>query len=145
MKQFVHTIFIATFCLHLATPVLSQSGSDAILGVWFNEEKDGKVMIYKEGGKYYGKIVWREDVPGTSPLDEKNPDPNLRTRKKVGLVILNDFVYQGSEWKDGTIYDPKSGKTYSCVIKLQSDGRLYVRGYVGISLIGRTTYWTRAE
>jgi uncharacterized protein (DUF2147 family) len=145
MKQIMLAYLGLFYCLHVAVPVIAQAGEDAILGVWFNEEKDGKVMIYKENGKFYGKLVWRDDVPGTSPLDEKNPDPALRTRKKVGIVLLNDFDYVGGDWKNGTIYDPKSGKTYSCVIKLQDDGSLYVRGYVGISLIGRTTYWTRAD
>jgi uncharacterized protein (DUF2147 family) len=125
--------------------LLAQGQEDDILGIWFNEEKDGKVKIYKQDGQFFGKIVWREDVPGTSPYDVKNPDPELRDRKKVGLVILKDFEFEDNKWEGGTIYDPKSGKTYSCVMKLMEDGSLYVRGYVGISLIGRTTYWTRAD
>jgi uncharacterized protein (DUF2147 family) len=57
-----------------------------------------------------------------------------------------DFVYDGEGvWEDGDIYDPKSGKTYSCYMKLQSMDKLKVRGYIGISLIGRTTYWTRTS
>jgi uncharacterized protein (DUF2147 family) len=142
MKRFFALVFLYGL---IAGSVYAQSDDEAILGVWFNEEKDGKVKIYKEDGKFFGKIVWREDVPGTSPLDVNNPDPELRKRKKVGLVILKDFEYDNGKWEDGTIYDPKNGKTYSCVIKLEDDGRLYVRGYVGISWIGRTTYWTRAD
>jgi len=142
MKRFFALVFLYGL---IAGSVYAQSDDEAILGVWFNEEKDGKVKIYKEDGKFFGKIVWREDVPGTSPLDVNNPDPELRKRKKVGLVILKDFEYDDGKWEDGTIYDPKNGKTYSCVIKLEDDGRLYVRGYVGISWIGRTTYWTRAD
>ena len=124
---------------------MAQVQEDDILGIWYNEEKDGKVKIYKQDGNFFGKIVWRDDVPGTSPYDVKNPDPELRKRKKVGLVILKDFEFDEDKWEGGTIYDPKSGKTYSCVMKLMDDGSLYVRGYVGISLIGRTTYWTRAS
>ena len=113
---------------------------DAILGIWYNEEKDGKIKIYKEDGKFFGKIVWHKTGPDISAYDVKNPDPELRTQKKVGLVILKNFEFDDGEWDDGKIYDPKNGKTYSCIIKLQDDGSLYVRGYIGFSLIGRTTY-----
>lgn len=123
----------------------AQANPDALLGIWFNEEKDAKIKIYKEDGMYFGKIVWHKTGEDISPYDQNNPDPELQKRKKVGLVILKDFEFDGGQWEDGTIYDPKSGKTYSCVIKLQKDGGLNVRGYIGISLLGRTTHWTKAE
>jgi uncharacterized protein (DUF2147 family) len=125
--------------------LFAQANPDAILGIWFNEEKDAKIKVYKENGNYFGKIVWHRTGDDVSPFDENNPDPELRKRKKVGLVILKDFEYDDGQWEDGTIYDPKSGKTYSCIIKLQKDGGLHVRGYIGISLLGRTTHWTKAE
>jgi len=125
--------------------LFAQANPDAILGIWFNEEKDAKINVYKENGNYFGKIVWHRTGDDVSPFDENNPDPELRKRKKVGLVILKDFEYDDGQWEDGTIYDPKSGKTYSCIIKLQKDGGLHVRGYIGISLLGRTTHWTKAE
>ncbi len=145
MKRFLTVLSLLAIFMGRVAVVYAQDNPDAILGVWFNEEKDGKVKIYKEDGKYFGKLVWRDDVPGTSPYDVKNPDPELRKRKKVGIILLKDFVYDDGRWEDGTIYDPKSGKTYSCYMKLLDDGRLYVRGYIGFSLIGRTTYWTRAD
>ena len=123
----------------------AQANPDDILGIWYNEEKDAKIKVYKENGKYYGKIVWHKTGPDISPYDSKNPDPELRKRKKLGLIILKDFIYDDGQWEDGEIYDPKSGKTYSCNIKMQKDGSLNVRGYIGISLLGRTTHWTRAE
>ena len=46
-------------------------------------------------------------------------------------------------WKEGTIYDPESGKTYSCKLTLESPKRLKVRGFIGFSFIGRTQIWTR--
>ncbi len=129
----------------LSFELFAQANPDAILGIWFNEEKDAKIKIYKENGEYFGKVVWRKAEEGTSDYDVNNPDPELQKRKKVGLVILTDFKFDDGQWEDGEIYDPKSGKTYSCVIKLQKDGSLHVRGYVGISLLGRTTQWTKAE
>ena len=123
----------------------AQANPDAMLGIWFNEEKDAKIKVYKENGKFYGKIVWHKTGDGISAYDEHNPDPELQKRKKVGLVILTDFEFHNGQWEDGEIYDPKKGKTYSCVIKLEKDGSLNVRGFIGFSLIGRTTYWTKAE
>jgi uncharacterized protein (DUF2147 family) len=63
-----------------------------------------------------------------------------------GLILLNNFVFDADDkvWEDGTIYDPKNGKTYSCNITLVDD-KLNVRGYVGISMIGRTAIWTKAN
>ena len=50
-----------------------------------------------------------------------------------------------TRWDSGTIYDPKSGSTYSCFMELDGPDRIKVRGFIGISLIGRTDVWTRAQ
>jgi uncharacterized protein (DUF2147 family) len=59
--------------------------------------------------------------------------------------VLKNFVFDGKdEWEDGTIYDPKNGKTYSCYIRYaEYPNLLKIRGYIGVSLLGRTTYWTK--
>ncbi|MCH8553980.1 MAG: DUF2147 domain-containing protein [Schleiferiaceae bacterium] len=113
----------------------------AILGVWTNPQKDAKFEIYEKDNKYFGKIIWGT---GRDTKDSKNPDPKLRGRDLVGLIILNNFVYDGKNtWVDGTIYDPQDGKTYSCKLTLTSPNKLDVRGYLGISLFGRTETWTK--
>ena len=76
-------------------------------------------------------------------MDDENPEENLQNRPIIGLVILKDFIFDGDdEWEDGTIYDPKNGKTYSCYMKLDEEGILKIRGFIGISWIGRNSYWT---
>ncbi len=125
--------------------------SDDILGVWMNEDKDANVEIYKEGDKYYGKIVWLlnpiDEETNKPKLDDENADESLRDRPVMGLLLLKDFVFDGDdEWEDGEIYDPKNGKTYSCYMEFEDEddmNTLKIRGYIGISLLGRTTYWTR--
>jgi len=118
-----------------------------ILGNWFNEEKDAKVEIYVDEGKYFGKVVWLEEPneeDGKAKLDDENPDAELQKRPVMGLLLMTNFDYEGEgEWENGDIYDPKSGKTYSCYMKLESKEKLKVRGFIGVSWIGRTTYWTR--
>lgn len=121
--------------------------AEDILGLWFNEEKDAKVEIYVDNGKYFGKVVWLEEPNeenGKPKLDDENPDEELQKRPIMGLLLMIDFDYEGDgEWENGDIYDPKSGKTYSCYMKLESKEKLKVRGFIGVSWIGRTTYWTR--
>jgi uncharacterized protein (DUF2147 family) len=122
--------------------------ADDVLGIWYNEEKDAKVEIYKEKDQYFGKIIWLEEPidpeTGEPKLDDENPDEELQKRPVMGLLLVKDFVYDGDGvWEDGEIYDPKNGNTYSCYMKLENINKLKVRGFIGISWIGRTTYWTR--
>lgn len=139
------TILLLTMILATGS-LFAQSQADKILGTWLNEEKDGKIEIYKTGEKYFGKIVWGKELyepdGKTSRTDRKNPDPKLRSRKLEGLVILTNFRYDDDEWEGGKIYDPKSGKTYSCVMRFKGS-ILVIKGYVGVTWLGRTTVWTR--
>lgn len=139
-------LFVLLFTSAAIKATAQTPGPSAIIGVWLNEEKDGKIEIYQSGDKYYGKLIWGRNLilsDGRLRLDDNNPDYHLKARNLLNLVILTDFVYKDGDWEDGKIYDPKSGKTYSSVIKFAGN-KLNIRGYVGISLFGRTTVWTRA-
>ncbi len=122
---------------------------DDVLGEWLTEDKDAKIEIYKKDGEYYGKIIWLKEPlrNGKPKTDDKNPDKSKRERKLLGLVIMTHFIYdEDGVWEDGNIYDPKSGNTYSCKMTLSKDKKtLEVRGYIGISLFGRTSVWTKTE
>jgi len=121
---------------------------DAIIGKWINSTAEAHIDISKRNDKYYGKIVWIKDPKGTESTvktDVKNPDPALRKRTILGMEILKDFIYEDGKWTDGTIYDPKSGKVYSCVMTIKENGQLNMRGYIGISLIGRSETWKRVK
>ncbi len=145
---------LSVMLLFLISVSAFAASRDDILGVWIDQEKDAKIEIFKCADKYCGKIVFlkepdyppgsTEGTPGTPKLDDRNPDTALRTRPVVGLQIVNNFVYAGdSLWKDGTVYDPKKGKTYSGKMTLVSSNQLNLRGFIGITLIGRTATWTR--
>lgn len=120
-----------------------------IIGIWYNEEKTSKVQIYQEGQKFYAKIVWLKEPidpeTGKSKKDKLNPDPKLKNAPRLGLVVIKDMIFNGSdEWKEGTIYDPNNGKTYSSHIQFgDSPNLLKLRGFIGVALLGRTTYWTK--
>ncbi|MDB5030549.1 DUF2147 domain-containing protein [Mucilaginibacter sp.] len=126
----------------------SAQKADAILGTWVNPSGEDHILIYKTGNKYFGKLDWIKypnDETGKPKTDKKNPDAALKSRPELGLELLKDFIFDGDNvYVDGTIYDPKSGKTYSC--KMTIDGnKLKIRGYVGISLLGRSEIWTRVK
>lgn len=123
----------------------SQTKADAILGEWLSAKKDSRFLIYRQGSKYFGKVVWGTEVDkGIVAKDTKNPDPKLRNRDLLGLVLLKDFEFDKDDtWENGTIYDPREGKTYSCKMTLKSTNQLDVRGFMGISLFGRSETWTR--
>ncbi|SIT82258.1 DUF2147 domain-containing protein [Pontibacter indicus] len=118
------------------------------VGIWTNEDGKARFEIYQSGDKLHGKIVQLKEPlrNGKPKLDENNPDKKLRNRPLQGMVFMKDFKYDGSnKWDDGTIYDPESGKTYSCYMKMTGKDKMEVKGYIGISLIGRTQNWTRVE
>jgi len=121
---------------------------DAIVGQWVNSTGEAHVEIFKKGPKYFGKIVWLKspkDEKGNIKTDIKNPEASLRSRPILGMEMLKDFIFEDGKWTDGKIYDPKSGKTYSCNMNLKSNGDLNMRGYVGISIIGRSEVWKKIK
>lgn len=113
---------------------------NGLLGRWLSEKKDAQIEIYPQGGQLAGRLV---QTSRPEALDVQNPNPKLRTRPVLGLVILTSLQASSEGW-EGKIYDPESGKTYSATLKLADSGRrLDLRGYVGFSLLGRTSVWTR--
>ncbi len=147
------TIVAFMLVLFIGTGIISAQVAkdfDTVLGTWLTTKGESKIQIYKNNNKYFGKIIWLKnpnDEHGKPKVDKENPDESLRSRKLLGLEIMKDFVYDGNyTWVDGDIYDPKSGNTYSCKMNLSKDYQtLEVRGYIGISLFGRTETWKRVD
>ncbi|WP_394991348.1 DUF2147 domain-containing protein [Emticicia sp.] len=121
---------------------------DITQGTWYNAEKTSKIQFYKQENKLFGKIVWlKEPLENGKPkVDKLNSDSKLKTRPIMGLVFLTNFTADGAKvWEDGEIYDPNNGKTYSCKLTITSPTTIDARGYIGISIIGRTTKFTKAD
>lgn len=135
-------------CLTIVGMLTGDTGQQ-IVATWLNASGEGRIQIYEDKDRFFGKLIWLKNPlneQGKPKLDHKNPDNNLKTRPLIGAVILKDFKYEGEgKWEDGEIYDPKSGKTYSCNLTLVKEDVLEVRGYIGISLIGRTETWTKVK
>jgi uncharacterized protein (DUF2147 family) len=115
------------------------------VGVWIDKDKD-TFELYGQG-TIGGKI--RSLNPPTTPdgktlTDIHNPDPSKRKIPLVGSVFLENFKPEGHGlWDHGTVYDARSGRTYSCTIQMQGNDALDLHGYYGVSILGRTEHWKR--
>ena len=129
----------------VVTSIVLFAQSNDIVGKWTTIDDDsGKaksiVEIFKKSdGKYYGKIVQLLQKPENENCVACKDD--RKNKPLIGLEIIRGLKMEGKEFTGGTITDPKSGKTYKCTITRNGD-KLNVRGYVGISLMGRTQVWT---
>lgn len=143
--------FLLVICFGLTSMAPKADDPDAILGKWLSSKKRNQVQIYKQGNKFYGKLVWMLEPmePGSDKpkIDAQNPDEKLRTRPLMGLVMLTNLTYKGNGvWGDGDIYNPEDGKTYGCEVTLSNPNTLAMRGYVmGMPFLGKTRPWTRVR
>ena len=130
--------------------LLIGQNEDLICGIWLEEEEQSHIKIYKNTeGSYEGEIIWLAEPLnelGEIKTDKKNPNKNLRNQTIKGLIIINDLEFNSNnKWSNGNIYDARSGKTYSLNATLENNNTLFMRGYIGFSLIGKTTTWTRIK
>lgn len=129
-------LFISQWCF--SQPI----SADAILGKYVTANNEGIVEVTKRNAKYYGKLIW---IRPNANLDLNNPDELERKKSLRGKEILKDFIFENNTWHSGIIYDPNNGKTYSCKATMDEKGNLSLRGYIGFSLLGRTTYWVKVK
>lgn len=118
------------------------------IGFWKTiDDEDGTaksvVQIWEHQGTLFGKIVKLFRDP--EALCDKCEGPQ-KGKPVMGMRIMKNLKKDGDEWSGGRITDPENGKTYKCYIAVEDGGKkLKVRGYIGISLIGRTQYWERVS
>ena len=147
MKKYLY-LMMGILILNISKAQTSElAESDKIIGVWEVGSGKARVKVTKYGDKYGGKIVWLKEPTypdGTKKVDKNNPDETKRTTPLLGYNNLLGFSYKGkSEYDGGTIYDPENGSVYNCNISLKDDNTMEVRGYIGVSLFGRTDTWKR--
>jgi len=143
MKKLLFVLLAFTFVIAKA-----QVKQGDVCGKWITENGKSVVEIFEKDGKYFGKIIWLKealDETGNPKKDTKNPNKTMQSQEIKGLVILKNFVFDGKMWDEGSVYDPESGNTYSGNMKLKSNDVLELRGYMGISMLGRTATWVRKK
>jgi len=126
----------------------STMNAQTIFGNWLSKNKDGTfdsvIKVYKKDGKVVAKIIEIKDTSRQNAVCELCEGKN-KNKPILGLNILTGLEKQDDEWSGGTILDPRNGKVYQCYIELVKPNKLKLRGYIGISLFGKTAYWERAE
>src|ERR1700732_2777068 len=129
--------FAAVSAGQAASPIGLSRGADAVF------------ELFESEGGLSGKIVALSEpttAEGKEKTDICNPDPTKRKYPIVGLIFISGLTRKSDrQWENGTVYDPKSGKTYSCLMELQEPDRISVRGFIGTAVFGRTYIWTRAK
>ena len=137
-------LLLATLALGILSAQAAAADQDAIIGKYWSEERNSILEIYRNQDSYEGKVVWRDE-----PLiDSNNPDQSLQSRSLMNVPIITNFVYdpEDDRWEDGEVYAPDNGETYSGNLWLEDNNQtLKMRGYVGISLFGRTRDFTRMK
>lgn len=120
--------------------------SASVEGRWLTQEKDGWIRLAIVGDSLEGSIAGSPSGDEEREYDDRNPDPALRNRRLQGLTIMTGFTHSGDgRWTGGRVYDPNSGKTYKCTVTLLDANTLKLRGYIGVSLFGRSETWTRDD
>jgi uncharacterized protein (DUF2147 family) len=138
----------------ISSAAIANAQEETILGTWLTQGGSSQVEIYRCANNYCGKVIWLKETrypqdddkeyAGKLKVDRYNPDMQKRNEPVIGKEILRGLRYsEGSLWDDGEIYDPQNGKTYQCKATLTAEGTLELRGFIGFSLIGRSSVWTR--
>jgi uncharacterized protein (DUF2147 family) len=139
------TLSVLLLALLFSVPALADPA--AVAGTWLSGDGDGLIEVRVNGNEISATILGSpNEDPDRPTTDVHNPDSALRDQLLIGLEIFSGFNYDGDgKWSGGFIYDPNSGKTYRCKLKLKDRNTLKLRGYIGISLLGRTDVWARQE
>ena len=131
--------------LGILLSTISFSAKADYLGLWTSQKaangNQATIKIFEQHGKIFGQIVHL-----THPKkDVNNKDKSKRNRNIEGITIISSFKYneKKDKFEGGLIYDPESGNTYHCILKLQDKNTLKVRGHIGIEILGRTEIWKR--
>ncbi len=138
--------------LAILTVLLGAAGAKAqaggeVSGIWLTQAGDAKVRVSKCGGGICGVVIWlREPIDpatGKPAVDDKNPNPALRSRPMIGLPLFAGMRPSGPNKWSGQIYNADDGSSYASNISLMGPDALKVEGCVGM-LCGSEN-WTRSE
>ena len=104
--------------------------------------RGGQVETYLENGKLFGRVT--QVRPGRTPQDVCDKcSGEYKNQLILGMVNMRDFHPEGDDWVEGTVVDPENGKQYKGKIWSVGKDQLRMRGFIGISLLGRTESWVR--
>ena len=125
----------------------AHASADPVFGFWLTANQHAIIEIAACGEDACGKIVWLQeplDHDGQPKTDRNNPEEARRDQPLCAIQLIGKFRNAGTGvWSGGSIYNPRDGQTYSASMKLRSEDRLELRGYLLLPLFGQTEAWTR--
>lgn len=133
----LRSLALASALILISAPSYASQG---VIGYW--QEPTGSVIHVAPCGEYVCATLVALNPNAPEKTDGMNPDPRSRSRPLCGLLIGQHFTADDRRADGGTLYDPKSGKTYRGTMTAEGT-TLALRGYVGIKMFGRTEHWTR--
>lgn len=135
--------------LGAAASAPAQAQQDPAFGMWLRATGTSIIKIEPCGQRACGRLVWlrdKTDANGQPRMDSENPDPAKRNRRLCGIAIMWGFERTSAgNWENGKIYKADEGDVYDSYIEIQDDGRLKLRGYLGVSLLGKSEILTRVD
>lgn len=130
MRLFLYCAFFL-----FSNSVYSQLNGNEIVGKWITEEENAIFDCYFSNGKYYAKVVWYK------PFDEKIEGRKIDSKENtmyLNKIVMQDFVFDKTEWNNGRIIDLASNKTYTSYIKIIKPTQIKVTGYIFFRWLSQT-------
>lgn len=139
MKIFLSLLLLSFVFVH-------QAQAAEPFGLWLTENKRSAIKVEPCKQGICGHIAWI--IEGGMQFDTKNPQENLKGQPMCGLSIMQGFKKSKNDpnyWDGGKIYKADEGDIYNANLKMVNDNAMVVRGYVGISLLGKSQTWKRVD
>lgn len=131
----------------LVSSTAMAQGVKAPTGLWLTQNERSVVELYQcQQGKpqLCGKIAWI--IKDGMQFDTKNPDASKHNRPLCGMTILSGLSMDTpTKWSGGKVYKADEGDTYDANMTILGENKLEVRGFVGMSMFGKTQTWTRVS
>lgn len=145
MKQVVRFVILSGAVLMMSAPAFAQILDPE--GLWLTENERSVIELKKQpDGTLSGQVAWI--IGGGMQFDEKNPDASKRGNPMCGLTVVSNLTQGKNDpngWHKGKIYKADDGDTYDSRLTMQSEDMLEVRGFMGVSFLGKSQTWTRVS
>ena len=134
---------LSTFLLlNICHTSLAQTKADAIVGDWITTERNAIIRCYKEGNRYFGKVLWYDAF---KEEEEGHPIDPIDNTRFLNTIFMKNFVFDKNEWSGGRIIDAYHDKSYSAFARFNDKQQLEVTGYILFRWLSQTMTLEKAS